>query len=388
MVTGVTRRGLLSGALACLPVLRAEARAAGTLQAGALGGDTFQVTDMLKRTVTLRRVPERIVLLDARDAISMALLDSEPMRRVVGWAAPEVIDSDALLAALKAGAGRDIPVVGGLAPGSISAEAIIALKPDVVVTTRNAEGANGELSAQLSAFGIPVLFSDSASSGGGRSTADGLPALMRMWGRLLGQEARAEDFLAFVGDRFAAVAACVGKAPPRKVYLEVQSTYDDCCWAAGRQVWGDLLTLAGGRSLDAATAPWFQKLHVEQLIAEQPDLYIATGGAFARGTRPPIAPGLSAREAQAGLEPLATRPGMDLVRAVKARRVSGIWTGLVVIRPLNILFVERVARWLHPDACRSIDPETTLRELNFRFLSIPVEMPLWASLDGAEPKDE
>lgn len=374
MVRGLTRRSLLRGALACLPVLRAEAHAAGPLP----------VTDMLKRTVTLKHAPERIVLLDARDALSMALLDPEPMRRVVGWAAPEALDSNALLAALTAKAGRGIPVVGGLAPGSISLEAIVALKPDVVVTTRNAEGANGELSAQLDAFGIPLLFSDSASSASGRSASDDLPALMRMWGRLLGQEARAEDFLAFVGDRFAAVAACIGRVPPRKVYLEVQSTYDDCCWAAGRQVWGELLTLAGGRALDAATAPWFQKLHVEQLIAEQPDLYIATGGAYARGTRPAIAPGLPVREAQDGLEPLVTRPGMDLVTAVTARRVCGIWTGLVVIRPFNILFVERVATWLHPDACRSIDPEKTLRELNSRFLSIPVGMPLWASLGGVD----
>ncbi|WP_024281192.1 ABC transporter substrate-binding protein [Xanthobacter sp. 126] len=375
MVTGLTRRRLLCVTLAGLPLLRVRASAAGTLQ----------VTDMLQRTVTLKRMPERIVLLDARDAISMALLDPRSMQRVAGWAAPETLDSDALLAALKAKAGRDIPVVGGLTPGSISAEAIIALKPDVVVTTRNTEGANGELSAQLGGFGIPVLFSDSASSDSGRSAADDLPALMRMWGRLLDQDARAEDFLAFTRDRFAAVAACVGTAPTRKVYLEVQSTYDDCCWAAGRQVWGELLTRAGGRVLDAATAPWFQKLHVEQLIAEQPDLYIASGGAFARGTRPPIAPGLSIREAQAGLQALAARPGMDLVAAVKARRVSGIWTGLVVIRPLNILFVERVARWLHPDACRAIDPEATLRELNARFLSIPLEMPLWASLDGTTP---
>lgn len=367
MVTGaLTRRAMLGGALSCLPLLRA----------GAAG---VAVTDMAGRPVPLKARPERIVLLDARDAVSMALLDPKPMARVVGWAGRDGLDSDAVLAALKAVAGRDVPVIGSMAPGSISAEAIIALKPDLIVTTRQVEGANGDVSSQFAAFGIPVLFSDT-SSNAGRSGSDDLPALLRMWGRLLGQEARAEALLAFIEARFAQVAACLDHQPPRKVYLELQSTYEDCCWAAGRAVWGALLTRAGGRSLDAVTAPWFQKLHVEQLVVEQPDLYIAVGGAFARGTRPAIAPGLPAAEARAGLRTLVARPGMDLLTAVKGHRVAGVWTGLVAIRPLNLLFVERVATWLHPQACRALDPSQTLRALNERFLAIPIAMPVWADL--------
>lgn len=374
MVSGtISRRAVLGGALSCLPLLRAEGASA-----------AFQVIDMLKRAVPLKARPERIVLLDARDAVTMALIDPQPMARVVGWAGLEGLDSDGVLDALKARAGRDIPAVGGVAPGSISVEAVVALKPDLIVTTRYVDGANGDLSAQFTAFGIPVLFSDSSSSSAGRSAGDDLPALLRMWGALLGQEARAEELRAFLEARFARVAACVERVPPRKVYLELQSTFDDCCWAAGRAVWGELLTLAGGRNLDAVTAPWFQKVHVEQLIAEQPDLYVASGGSFARGTRPAIAPGLPAAGASAGLRALAARPGMELLSAVKAQRVCGVWTGLVVIRPLNLLFVERVARWLHPQACSAIDPKQTLRELNERFLAIPLGTPLWARLDGSE----
>ncbi|WP_341992759.1 ABC transporter substrate-binding protein [Azorhizobium sp. AG788] len=374
----ISRRGVLGGALSCLPALRAGPASAADLQ----------VTDMLKRTVTLKARPERIVLLDARDAVSMALIDPEPMARVVGWAGLEGLDSDGVLAALKAKAGRTIPVIGGVAPGSISAEAIVALKPDLIVTTRYADGANGDVSAQLAAFGIPVLFSDSSSSSTGRGAGDDLPALMRMWGHVLDQEARVEALLAFLDARFAQVADCVARVPSRKVYLELQSTYDDCCWAAGHAVWGKLLTLAGGRSLDAVTAPWFQKVHVEQLVKEQPELYIASGGAFARGTRPAIAPGMPRDEARSSLRPLIARPGMDLLSAVKAGQVRGIWTGLVVIRPLNILFVERVASWLHPQACRAIDPGQTVRELNERFLAIPLGMPLWGRPDGSETENE
>lgn len=370
---GVTRRQVLCGAFTGLVFTG--------LPAAAVQPVSF--TDMVGRSITLPALPQRIVLMDARDALTIALLDPDPMRRIAGWAAPEVLDSDVLLAALKSKAGRDIPVVGGLAPGSVSVEHIVALKPDLVVTTRNAESSNGEIAEQLAAFRIPVVFSDSASSGAGRNGGDDLAALLRMWGSLLGREKQAADLLAILADHFAAVASCVANAPPRKVYLEVQSTYDECCWAAGRNVWGNLLALAGGKNLDAATAPWFQKLHVEQLIAEQPDIYVAAGGSFARGTRPPIAPGLPQEAGQAGLVPLVKRPGMDLLAAVRERRVHGVWTGLVAIRPLNILFVERMAAWLHPDRCGAINPGQTLGELNRRFLSIPVEMPLWVSLAGS-----
>ncbi len=110
---------------------------------------------------------------------------------------------------------------------------------------------------------------------------------------------------------------------------------------------------------------------------------MAAGGAFAKGTRPPIAPGLPADAARNGLAPLTARPGMDLLAAVRDGRVYGVWTGLVAIRPLNILFVERMAAWLHPDRCGAIRADQTLRELNHRFLSLPVEMPLWVSLSGS-----
>ena len=367
MVSGsLTRRALLGGPLSCLPLLGA-------------GAASTEVMDMAGRALPLNRRPERIVLLDARDAVSMALLDPAPLARVAGWAGLDGLDSDALVAALKGTAGRDVPVIGGMAPGSLSAEAIIALKPDLIITTRQVEGANGDISAQFSALGLPVLFSDT-SSNAGRHKGDTLPALLRMWGRLLGQEARAEALLAFIDARFAQVAACLVHQPSRKVYLELQSTYEDCCWAAGRSVWGELLAQAGGRSLDAVTSPWFQKIHVEQLVVEQPDLYIASGGVFARGTRPAIAPGVSGDEARAGLRKLVARQGLDLLTAVKAGRVAGVWTGLVAIRPLNHLFVERVATWLHPQACRALDPGQSLQALNERFLAIPIAMPVWADL--------
>ena len=353
--------------------------------AAATASNEIRVVDMRGREIALPRRPRRIALFDARDALTMAILDPDPMRFVVGWTAPEMIDSDALIASLKAAAGRDIPVIGGRAPGSISIEAVVALKPDAVITTAYVEDSHGGLAERLAAFGIPVLFSDSATPGKGKQDGDRLPALMRMWGTLLGREQRAEAFLAFVEAKLNAVARCVQTEPRRKTYLEVQSTYDECCWAAGTRVWRDLLSQAGGRLPDAVTAPWFQKLHVEQLIVEQPDIYIASGGAFAPGMRPAIAPGLSVPDAQRGLARLVARTGLESLSAVREGRVYGIWTGLITISPFQVLFVEQAAKWLHPQACKALEPDRTLAELNARFLAVPLEGPVWARLGPVEP---
>ncbi|EFH11946.1 hypothetical protein HMPREF0731_1835, partial [Pseudoroseomonas cervicalis ATCC 49957] len=122
------------------------------------------------------------------------------------------------------------------------------------------------------------------------------------------------------------------------------------------------------------------RLPAEQLIAEAPEVYIATGGAYAPGMRPAIGPGLAEGPARDGLRRLAARPGLALLPAIRAGRVHGIWSGLVGIRPLQPLFVEAAARWLHPALFHDLDPGEALGLINTRFLARPLPGPLWVSL--------
>ncbi|WBV41574.1 ABC transporter substrate-binding protein [Pseudoroseomonas cervicalis] len=348
----------------------------------------LRVTDMLGRDVLLPRQPRRIILLDARDIVAMALLHPDPASLVAGWAGPELLDSDLLRRSYGAPpGGGSIPVVGGVSPESRSPEAILALAPDLVVATAQAEPdlAGSQLLRQLAAAGIPAVFSSADANrpdatGAAEDPAGSLVRLMALWGTLLGREAEAEAFTAFVRQRLGTVSARLASVAPCPTYLEVQSTYDECCWAAGGRIWGALLALAGGRVPAAAGGRWFAKLSPEQLIAEAPEAYIATGGAYAPGLRPAIGPGLDPQAARAGLRRLAARPGLALLPAIRDGRVHGIWSGLVAIRPLNLLFVEAAARWLHPALFHDLDPGETLRLINTRFLARPLPGPLWVSL--------
>lgn len=348
------------------------------------------ITDMVGRTVDLRRPVERVVLLDARDILTMALLHPEPSRLVAGWAAPEMLDSDLVRGQYETRPDGPIPQVGGQVADTLSVERIISIGPDLVVATARHDPALGEgvLTRRLAAAGIPVVFSDAASNRTAGAAADSDPIrdlgrLMRMWGALLGRERRAESFVELVRERLGAVADRTRGMAPCKTYLELQSTYDDCCWSAGTRIWGDLLALAGGRNLSVVNAPWYAKVAIEQLVTEAPEVYIACGGAFAGGTRPAIGPGLDPERGRAGLRRLCARTGLATLPAVRHGRVHGIWTGLLTIRPLNVLFVEAAARWLHPDALAGLDPTGTLAELNRRFLAKPLPGPCWVSLGSA-----
>ncbi len=343
------------------------------------------VTDMTGRSVLLPATPKRIVLLEARDIISMAMLVDDPAARVVGWAAVDRIDAPLLQAQLTGD--HQIAEVGKQGPDTISLEGIVSLEPDLVISNfyMTPLGEDDLLVQRLTELGIPVVFSDLATN----AEPDGAPRPgpvetlgrhMRMWGEVLNEGAGAEDYLSFVDSHLGRIRACLKDAAPVTTYLEIMSTVDDCCWAAGTTVWGELLALAGGQTLPGVTEAWYQKLQLEHLLSTPFEVYIASGGGWSAGGRPAIGPGIDPEEGREGLQRLIGRTGFSELDAVRDNRVYGIWTGLIAAPPFNILFIECAAKWQHPELCAAIDPAQTLAEINDRFMSTPIEGPLWVAL--------
>lgn len=340
---------------------------------------------MAGRKVQLSGVPKRIILLEARDIVSMALLHPDPASLVVGWAAVDRIDSGALQQSFEKG--RRIEIVGKQTPDTISIEGLISLSPDLVVATSfMAPLVEDDLLVQrLERAGIPVIFSDLSSN----TTTDKSEKTdtivdthrqTAMWGEVLNANERVSAFISFFDAHLKGVVLRLKDAQPVTTYLEVQSTVDDCCWAAGTKIWGELLKLAGGKTLPDVTAPWFQKLQLEYLLSTPNDVYIASGGGWDAGGRPAIGPGLDSAKGREGLRRLTERTGFDQISSVRNGKVHGIWTGLIAISPLNIIFIEVVAKWLHPELCGDLNPAATLAEINHNFLSTPIDGPLWVSL--------
>lgn len=343
------------------------------------------VTDMTGRKITLAAPPRRIILLEAHDLLTMSLLHPDPASLVVGWAAADRIDSEQMSKRLLND--HTVSVVGMQSPDTVLLEGLVALSPDLVVTTHfmTPGGAADPMVNQLAGFGVPVVFSDAASN---RLDDDKqsdpvveLKTLMKMWGGLLNKAERANAFSTFFEQQIADVTARIAGEKPVTTYLELQSTPGDCCWAAGRKIWGKLLEMAGGQTLPGITAPWYQQISLEQLLATPHDVYIASGGGWAAAGRPAIGPGLDADKGRDGLQRVIEgRPAFDQLASVRNKRAHGIWTGLITNLPLNVVFVALVARWLHPERCADIDATAILDTINRDFAAFPIEGPLWVSL--------
>ena len=343
------------------------------------------ISDMAGRTVRLPALPKRIVLLEAHDMLTMSLLHRDPASLVVGWAATDRIDSDDLTMRLQNG--RRIEVVGRQMPETVSLEKLLALEPDLVVTTAfmTPLGAADSLVAQLERSGVAVAFSDASSNTAAvTATADpvtSLKASMQMWGAILGEPEKAKAYVRFVERNLDLIGSRIAGSAPVTTYLEVQSTLDDCCWAAGRRVWGELLALAGGQPLPGVTAPWFEKLLLEYVMATPHDVYIASGGGWSAGGRPSLGPGIDPIMGRQSLQHLVeARPNFEHLSSVRQRRVHAIWTGLITNLPLNILFVAQVGRWLHPERCADLDTAAMLDVINREFAAVRIDGPLWVSL--------
>ncbi|WP_246725846.1 ABC transporter substrate-binding protein [Rhizobium lusitanum] len=351
----------------------------------ALAQPSLKVVDLAGRELQLAAPPKRIILLEAHDLLTMSLLHPDPASLVVGWAAVDRIDSELLQTRLLNG--HSPSVVGKQTPDTISLEGLIGLSPDLVVTNAfmTPDGDNNPMVEQLRQLGIAVAYSDAASNSetGGQASdpVAELTASMRMWGTLLDAPDKAEAFISFFDKELTKIAALVKNRPPVTTYLEVQSTVDDCCWAAGRKVWGELLARAGGQPLPGVTAPWFQQLALEYVLATPHDVYIASGGGWASGSRPAIGPGIDPKLGREGLQRLVDgRTGFSQLSSVRNKRVYGIWTGLISNLPLNALFVALAAKWLHPELSADLDPDAMLEAINKDFAAFPIEGPLWVSI--------
>lgn len=139
----VTRRQMIGGGAAFLAAPR-----------HALAGG-IETADVLGTPVSLPRRPQRIVLLDATDILSMAALLPDPAERVVGWASAGRLDLGAMTERLA----PSLPEVGKLSPDTVSVESVLALEPDLVVASAYMLPPQGSpLSEILRASGIPIAW--------------------------------------------------------------------------------------------------------------------------------------------------------------------------------------------------------------------------------------
>jgi iron complex transport system substrate-binding protein len=279
------------------------------------------------------------------DGLGREVKIAPPARRIVSIAP----SNTEILGALGAGeqiVGRDdfsdhppavraLPSVG-LSGGRIHREAVLSLRPDLVLA---AEISPPEHVASLEALGLTVFLVKNP-----RSFGD-LFANLAVLGEIVGREREAAELAGSLERRVREVERRVAGVSGRPlVFYELDATDPTIPWTAGAGTFIDMLIrMAGGENFGARFPGEFPRASVENLIKADPDvILIATPGAT--------------------VELVRQRAGWAGLKAVKEGRVH-VFDDNLASRPGPRLAdgLEALARVIHPDlfsnAGRELPPE-------------------------------
>jgi iron complex transport system substrate-binding protein len=354
----------------------------------AASADEITVTDVAGRDVTLDAPVERVILGEGRQIYLVGLLEPEdPFAHVVGWREDfSQADPDNYARYLERFPEMEaIPTFGGFKDGTFDVEQAASLTPDVVMMNIEAKAATEDAGYddKLAELDIPIVYVDFRED----PIANTIPS-MRIIGKLMGDEAAAEEFITFAEEQLARVTDVIEQADPERpsVFIDRAGGYsDECCMSFGPANFGEYVTLAGGTNIAADIIPnTFGTLNPEQIIAADPDHVVVTGGSWDAyvpgGDWVGVGPGADMEKARAKLEALTERTAMTGIQAVESDNVHAIWHQFYN-SPYYFVAIQQLAKWLHPDLFADLDPEATMAELHDRFLPIDYEPGYWLSLN-------
>lgn len=261
------------------------------------------VTDDAGREVTIEARPERIVSLAPANTEIVAALGS--LDRLVG--VTTFCDYPADVA--------DIEKIGDFMQPNL--EAIAALDPDLVLVTT---GVQAEVIGQLESLGAAVVAVDP-------QTIDELYGSIRMVGAAIGSGPAAEELASSMQIQIDAIGEQVESAPTT-CFLEIAQ--DPLFTVGSGTLLNELIERAGGENV--VTEEGYVAYSVEQLIAANPSVYLATKGSMSNPSD------------------ITGRPGYDNLEAVAQGRVFLLDDNLVSRPgPRVVEGIRQIAEALHPD---------------------------------------
>ncbi len=349
------------------------------------------ITDVAGREVTVRRPVRRVVLGEGRQLYLVAILDREnPARRIVGWR-NDLMEADPGTYAAYRARFPDfdaIPAFSGLEQSLIDVETTIRQAPDVVFLNLESRRAieEGQYVDALARLGIPVVYVDFRHDPEANTDRS-----IRLIGTLFAKEAEAEAFIDFRRAQLARVTERLAGAPevkrPRVFLDRAGGFYDDCCHTFGDGNFGAMVEMAGGTNIASPFLPGtFGQLNPEQVIASDPEQVIVTSAsweAYMPGGRwVPVGPGGQDNEIRRKLALYPERPAYTGTTARRTGAFHAVWHQFYN-SPYQVVAVQQMAKWFHPDLFADLDPEATFKALHDRFLPVPYQPGYFGSLESS-----
>ncbi len=344
------------------------------------------VTDIAGRQVTLPQPAKRVMLADARALLALNILHpQEPLKNIIAWDSSLKVKAPDLLAAYEKKFPQisKIPTFSNPYVNDFSVENAVVMKPDLIVFDIGlmAKLKTSGVLANLEKIGIPILFIDFR-----QQPLTNTVASMRLLGQVFDEQPNADAFIQFYQQRLNLVRQRVATLKPEQrpsVFIERSAGMkgERCCNTFGKGSFGQFIDAAGGNNIGSSLFPEMGgEINVEQMIVSNPDFYLMTGADWGRGHKGtqavPLGYATDVATAQKKLTPLMNRTGLNVLTAVKEKRVMAIYHQFYDT-PFNFIAVEAIAKFLHPDLFKDIDPQADIEMAHQKFTALDYSGVFW-----------
>jgi ABC-type Fe3+-hydroxamate transport system substrate-binding protein len=341
------------------------------ISGGPVSAQTKTLTDSLGRQVTVPENPQRILLgfyfedflaVGGHDAFDRVVAISQD-----AWKAWRNLQWRAYVAALPRIA--DLADIGEVYSGTFSLESAIAAAPDVAVLAAWQFEAMGDMAIRLEESGIPIVVIDFNA----QTVATHVRSTLVL-GQLLGRTARAQQLADHYVDAISAITARVAEITVRpKVYVELgRNGAAEIDNSYGNTMWGKLVDMAGGQNIAQDQVAKWAPLSPEFVLTQNPDMIVLAGaGWHKRAESVLMGPGIAAATTHARLRRYLKRPGWSGLAAVKSGQIHAVYHGGV--RTLyDYVFLQYLAKSLHPEVFKDLDPKAALTQFFDAYMPIGV----------------
>jgi len=336
------------------------------------------VTDLDNRAVTIAHEPQRIILQDGRDILTLAVLEREnPFAKVVAWNnLPKKQDSQTWDVLKRKWPEADkILDMQFSDQGNVDLETILSRHPDLMIAQLRAKPSlvqSGVL-AKLEALHVPVVFVDYELH-----PVENTRPSIALLGKVLGQSARAQAYLDFYQQRLDLLHQRLANVKQKPlVFIEpiagVAGLDNGCCFTHAHNGWGGLVEAAGGKNIGSQLLPGATgNVSVEKIISMNPDYYLMTGSKRStKGTAiTPFGYNVAQDDVTHAFNALLGRQGVSSIPAVVAGHTGALYHHFYN-NPYNIIAIETLSKIFYPTQFKDIDPLADYHTLITRFTDIP-----------------
>lgn len=350
------------------------------------------VTDIAGRDVTVNAPVSRVMLADSRVLVALNILHPQsPLKGIIAWDDALVKKAPDLSASYskKFPELSKIPVFPNPYTTDFSVEKALVAQPDLLIFDIGLKSKlteSGTLSL-LEKSGLPVIFIDFRQY----PLKNTMPS-MTLLGQVFGEPQQAEAFNQFYQQRLDLIrskVATLDKSQRPSVFIERAagiSGEDYCCKTFGNGNFGEFVETAGGNNLGSQ---WFStgmggEINEEQLIHSNPEYYLMTAADWdsTRKGSSSVPLGYTGDKAksQARLTKLMERPKLRSLAAYQNKQVLALYQQYYDT-PFNIIAVEAIAKFLHPNLFTELDPQADSDYLHKTFTALEGDGVFWVKAE-------